>query len=100
MTTLTDPTLPTIPADPVESIIYTALCEAGIDFCHESTDKSIGTGTGGLDFYLPRYDLYIECKRFHTARIAQQTERFDNIIVVQGLASAAFVARLLREFNQ
>lgn len=40
-----------------------------------------------LDFYLPGLDLFIECKRFYTARIEGQLHRVprEDVIVIQGI---------------
>lgn len=75
--------------DPVELTVAEGLTQAGVKFerdtprCHR------------LDFYLPDYDVYIECKQFHTPRVLEQMSRVRNIIVVQGLTSARCLASLL-----
>lgn len=45
------------------------------------------THVNGIDFYLPDYDLYIECKRFYTPRIAHQLSKVaqQKVVVVQGV---------------
>jgi hypothetical protein len=50
--------------DPVEQIIADALDAVGIEYRR---------GFGGLDFHLTASDVWIECKRFHSPRIAVQS---------------------------
>lgn len=73
--------------DPVEKIIAEALTAKGIQFIHdghgEITEKN-------LDFYLPDYDVYIECKQFHTDRSSEQLKRHPNVILIQGMEAAKF----------
>lgn len=73
--------------DPVEAIIRQALDRAGLPYRRDDP----------LDFELPSGDrrLAIECKRFYTPRIAEQLEGRDNVILVQGLEAARFLACLL-----
>lgn len=72
--------------DPIEKIIDSALAQAGIRRS-ESPSR--------LDFYLPDYDVHIECKQFHTSRISEQTSRVENVIVIQGIKAAETFARFL-----
>lgn len=72
--------------DPMERLIADALDAAGEAYEHEKN---------GLDFYLPRLDLYIEVKRFHSPRIAAQMERAENIIAVQGSFAVRTISVLL-----
>lgn len=44
-----------------------------------------------LDFYLPDCDLHIECKQFHSERIAEQMSRAPNVLAVQGIEAARFL---------
>ena len=76
--------------DPLEQKIAAALDESGIRYRHETE------GGQRLDFYLPDFDTYIEVKRFHSPRIAQQTETQDNIIVLQGVKSVELFIKLLQ----
>jgi hypothetical protein len=48
-----------------------------------------------LDFFLPDFNVYIECKRYHTPRINDQIERATDIIVIQGTASLKFFDTLV-----
>jgi len=48
-----------------------------------------------LDFYLPDFNVYIECKRFHTERIKDQIERAPDVIVIQGMGSIRFLEALV-----
>lgn len=57
----------------------------GIDFSRPEQDKADPTT---LDFYLPKYDTYIEVKLFHTPRIDQQLSKVPKgctAILIQGL---------------
>jgi hypothetical protein len=75
-------------SDPVERIIADALEARGIAYRHEQN---------GLDFYLPEHDLYIEVKRMHSPRIAEQMSRAPNVIAVQGMDAATWLADLIRK---
>lgn len=79
--------------DPVEIIIKDALADAGIAF---TIDGEKGHPDRGLDFYLPLFDLHIECKRMHTDRIAEQCSRFEDVIVVQGIEAAKTFAAFIK----
>lgn len=70
--------------DPCESIIAEALDRAGIQYDRNSAQQ--------LDFHIPRLDIFIECKQFHSERIAAQTARAPNIIITQGLHAAKVLA--------
>lgn len=77
--------------DPLEEIIAHALDKAGIDYATDYEGKS----PAELDFHLPALDLYIEVKSGHSDRIATQTTRHHNIIVVQGVKATKWVAELI-----
>lgn len=47
-----------------------------------------------LDFFLPDFNVYIECKRFHTPRTNDQLKRAPNVIVVQGMECIGFLKML------
>lgn len=81
-------------ADQLEKNIAQALLIAGIDFVHESQDKD-----QGLDFYLPKYDVYIEVKQFHADRISRQMASKDNVIAVQGKKSVAFIINMIENLK-
>lgn len=80
--------------DPVEQIIAETLRDNSIEFIHDSQG-----GTNGLDFYLPNYDTYIECKRFHSQRIADQMARVESVIAIQGMAAANFFSQHFGEIR-
>ena len=65
--------------DPIELIIADGLGRAGIRFVHESDNKS-----QALDFSLPDFGVYIECKQFPSERTSEQIAQFSNVIVIQG----------------
>jgi len=77
----TDPAHGSQISDPVERVIARGLDRAGIRFQH-------GRSYPALDFYLPDFDLHIECKRASTPRIAEQMSRFDRVIAIQSLEAA------------
>jgi len=77
-------------ADHLEKQIAEALNSLGIDFVHESENKD-----QGLDFYLPKYDVYIEVKQFHASRIEKQMASRDNVVVLQGKKSVELFKKLL-----
>ena len=81
--------------DPMERLIEAALLDAEIEFIPGRG----GMTENGLDFYLPRRDLYIEVKRFHSDRIAQQMSRADNIIVAQGERAVRQLAAMIRSWG-
>jgi hypothetical protein len=72
--------------DPVEKIIADALDEAGIAYMR-------GRATGELDFYLVASGVWIECKRAHSPRIADQMARYPHVIAVQSIEAAQLLAR-------
>ena len=77
----------TVPCtDPMERAIADALSGMGIQFEREKD---------GLDFYLPGCGIYIEVKQFHSARIAEQMSRADNIIVAQGRKAVELLADMI-----
>lgn len=75
-------------ADPVERIVASGLQAAGIRF---SRDPS----TDPLDFYLPDFDVHVECKQFASDRTAGQLSRADNVILIQGRKAAELFASIL-----
>lgn len=77
--------------DPVEIIIFDALRDAGVNFTTNPNE------TSGLDFMVHwEPPIHIECKRFHSPRISEQTSRVKNVIVVQGIDTAHWIAAMLR----
>lgn len=76
--------------DPVELEVAMGLDEAGIRYNHDTQGN-----TNGLDFYLMDYDVYIECKAFHTERSNEQLKRAPNIILIQGIGAARLFRKLV-----
>ena len=76
-----------INADPIESAVAEVLHECGVNYEYPSN---------GLDFYLPDFDVHIECKQFYTDRISDQLQRAEDVIVVQGRKSAMFLRHVFR----
>jgi hypothetical protein len=74
----------------LEAELTDALDAAQIAFTRQDT------GPTHLDFHLTDYGVYLEVKRFHTARVEEQMQRAPNVIVVQGPQASQFMAGLLR----
>ena len=72
--------------DPVEELVELALRQAGITFERKP---------GGLDFYLPTFQTYIECKQFYTARVLKQLAGTRNVILIQGMPAARAFAAMI-----
>jgi hypothetical protein len=81
-------------SDPLERIIQEALEEAGLDYRDETENES------NLDFEVPELGVFIETKRMHSPRIAEQMSRVENILVAQGLAAAETLARMIRGMRE
>jgi hypothetical protein len=77
-------------SDHLEKEVAEVLESKGIDFVHESEGNS-----SNLDFYLPAYDVFIEVKQFHSDRVVKQLASKDNVIVIQGKKSIAFLKSIL-----
>jgi hypothetical protein len=82
----------TPPRDPVERLIYDALLASGIPFAMDG-HRADGL-CRGLDF-VTHDGIFIECKQFHTDRVAAQMKRADNVICIQGMAAARFFAEAI-----
>lgn len=82
-------------ADHLEELVGDSLTEARIDFEHESEGGR--ASEHGLDFYIPAADVFIEVKQYHSQRIAKQTARAENVIVLQGEKAVKLFATLLNE---
>lgn len=81
--------------DPIERIIADGLDAAGIRYVHETQSKEL---TLALDFYLPDFCIFLECKQFWSQNLNNQMQRASNIIAIQGRAAAyAFVSMISRE---
>lgn len=74
--------------DPLEAQVALALDCAGIKYEKEKAPSH-------LDFYLPKYGIYIEVKSFHTARTNEQLKREHNVIVLQGATAVAVFCTFL-----
>ena len=72
--------------DPIEAIVARALRAKGYDYIHEFE---------GIDFLVKNTGVFIECKQFHSDRIARQTARVGNIIVIQGRDAALLFEKML-----
>ena len=78
--------------DPIEAEVARGLDAARLWYTREGDP---GHPERGLDFYLHGIDIHIECKWSHSDRIAEQTSRFRNVIVVQGLEAAKLLSNAL-----
>lgn len=76
--------------DPIEAVVEAALLGAGIAFTRDPRQMK-----APLDFRLLGSEVYIECKQFHTPRIAEQAQRVENVIFIQGRKAAQAFAKLL-----
>lgn len=76
--------------DPIERPIAEALLKIGVNYIHDS-EKG---GKTNLDFYLPDYDVYIECKAFYSDRAIRQIKDKRNVILVQGYDAANLLKKL------
>lgn len=87
---------------PAERLIADALDAAGIPYQHEShparAREKLIQGARVLDFKLDDH-IYIEVKLMHTPRVEQQLATADNIILVQGMKSARWLAELIAKGN-
>lgn len=79
-------------SDPIEKIVADGLAAAGIRFVHESESKD---RTFALDFYLPDFCIFIECKQFWSAGLSEQMKRCPNTIAIQGREAAHTFARMI-----
>ena len=77
--------------DPVEAIIADALDAASISYVGENDIANAAR----LDFFLPHHGLYIECKRMASDRSSDQLSRADNVILIQGIAAARWLATMI-----
>lgn len=82
-------------ADHLEKLVGDSLTEARINFDHESEGGI--AAEFGLDFYIPAADVFIEVKQYHSDRIAKQTARANDVIVLQGENAVKLFATLLNE---
>lgn len=79
--------------DPLEKLVAECLKRHRIDYIHEVASPTLNNKS--LDFYLPAYGLYIECKRFHTDRLKYQIEGLTNVLVIQGMEGVVGFTKLL-----
>lgn len=79
-------------SDPMERLIAGGLEAGSFRYSHEGDRDAVGQT---LDFHLRDLDIYIEVKRFHSPRIADQMSRADNVIVAQGKQAVELLAQLL-----
>lgn len=77
-------------SDDLENSIGDLLEHCKIEFTHESECKE-----QKLDFYLPKYDVYIEVKQFHADRISRQMQSKNNVIAIQGRKSINLLKTIL-----
>ncbi|WP_066770142.1 hypothetical protein [Sphingobium sp. CCH11-B1] len=78
--------------DPIERIVQKALDAIGMAYVLEG---EVPEANQTLDFWLPDAGVYIECKQFHSNRIADQMSCAPNVIAIQGRRSAEMFAAML-----
>ena len=76
--------------DPLEKLVADALDAIPVAYTVDGEGD-----TKGLDFYLMGVNVYIECKQFHTPRVAEQMARVENVIVIQGKQAAEMFAAMV-----
>ena len=76
--------------NPQEIQIKEILESKGIEYIHESQNNG-----SRLDFYLPKYNVYIEVKQYHSERSNSQLASQDNVILIQGKDSINFFKVLI-----
>lgn len=81
--------------DPVEKVIADALDAVGIAHIREVAPN--GPNGRSLDFYVPSWGIYIECKRYHAGRVVHQMASVPDILVAQGMPAAIVLANLIRQ---
>lgn len=77
-----------LPTDPIERIVAEGLIAAGFEYVSDDNGS-------GLDFKVG--DIHIECKAYHTDRIAEQMSRAPNVIAIQGVEAARWFAAAIRK---
>ncbi len=81
--------------DPLELMVARTLDECSIGYRCPDQEKW-GVFGSRLDFYIPLWDIYIECKAWGTPRIHPQVENVNNCIILTGLAATARFCDLVR----
>ena len=76
--------------DPLEMEVARILDEARVAYIHESSSPH-----QRLDFYLPAYGVYIECKAYSTDRTAEQIKD-KKVIVLQTMEAVKTFGSLCR----
>lgn len=80
-------------ADPVEKMVEETLILIGMPYERE---YKVPNSDHRIDFYLPVFNVYIECKQFNTPRTISQMEAVKNIIVIQGMEAAYLFSCMIR----
>lgn len=78
--------------DPFEIRVENILKKNGIKYIHESERNGIDQR---LDFYIPEFDVYIECKQMHSERSISQLGSAENVILIQGDKSILFLEQII-----
>lgn len=77
--------------DPVERAVEALLKDGGVKYERHNSAR--------LDFYLPDFDIYIECKQFPTERIVEQLGRAECVVVIKGRRTVAALRDLIKAFR-
>ena len=80
--------------DPIEMIVAEVLQKLNVDYVHELENPN-----QRLDFYLPDYEIYIECKAFSTPRTSKQIED-RKVILIQSKQAAWALESIIWNFEQ
>lgn len=88
--------LPKNTNDPLEMLVAKTLDHLEIRYVCPDSDKGFST-LKKLDFFIPDWNLYIECKAWGSARLHKQVEEVNNCIVLIGLAATARFCEMLKQ---
>lgn len=75
--------------DPVEHIVEQALIEAKVRYTRNEGEQR-------LDFFLPDFHVWIECKQFYTERVSNQLRGNASVILIQSIAAAHAFACMIK----
>lgn len=86
--------MPKNTTDPLEKLVAETLDRWKIIYiCPDQINDS--SGRPRLDFYVPSWDMYIECKAWGSSRLHKQVEEVNNCIVLIGMKATERFCMLL-----